>query len=248
MPPLIRPSTILVPAGNGIFADRCYQPTQPICFYDGKPVQPGSVITEPEPDYIIGAAHSDYPSLVGNRTPTSSEGVAQLINDGASPQFDLHLEGFGDLELTEQVRHVARVMSTYLKDSLSRCNVAPCAPPPSSIITHWYGASKPIATGAELFLSYGSHYWLSWHLRRLPAENTHPWTKALRAAQAMYSSVYDDILLAYQESGLGPDVAVPVVQMLSWSRIGSLLRSITLDDHDQVVWSVDDDAAEPMEC
>ena len=182
----IRPSSR---SGNGVFTTRAYAEHERVCFYDG--VVSHTVF---DPDYMLG-------SVVGHRTVRQPEGVAQLVNDAACPWFD-----------NDSVSHIASVMRRYVLDSQNQANIHQSIVEGDARI--WFVAKRCLPAGTELFLHYGSSYWLTWWLRRS--------TLALGEARTAYERVRSDIEATLLHSNVDASLAIGLSEMSAWLQLERL--------------------------
>lgn len=134
-------------AGNGVFTLSDIKQGEPVCYYAGRDEPIGKNITDP---YAI---HHRFNNTirVGFRTPEGTHGVAQIINDAASIDFaNLPLNEHGFFS----IKSMKNLENDYNKQSDENMNMG-------------YGEEYVmysrinIKAGEELFVSYGSDYWIT---------------------------------------------------------------------------------------
>jgi hypothetical protein len=133
-------------AGKGIFAARPFLPHEYVCFYDGED-RTGTLSHE------YGMMHAEEPmTRIGFQQPVSRDGVGQLANDGACLDFVMD-------RLTGYVYTTQELRSTYEVDTASRANIV------FKDSEFNLMAQKAISAHEELFLSYGTSYWISMNMK-----------------------------------------------------------------------------------
>ena len=129
-------------AGRGVFSARAFQMKDLVCFYDGDD-KPGTI------NHEYSMAHFDKDmTRVGFSRPVHANGVGQLLNDGACLDFVMD-------RLSGYVYTTDELVSAYEAKSFSRANLV--------FISNNFqlGAKRDIDAHEELFLAYGSQFWLS---------------------------------------------------------------------------------------
>lgn len=136
---------------RGVFAKHDIKAGQQICYYDGVIMTRKEMQDKRIPStYAIALPDSDY-ACIGYENPQSPLGIAQLINDGSKPKWDF---------LTCPKTHPSlnrerNVLKVYTQASQMIQNVVY-----SKTRTLWIIAQKDIKADEELFISYGSEYWI----------------------------------------------------------------------------------------
>jgi len=144
----VKESTI-AGAGRGVFATQKFHTGDVVCFYDS--YKPQNVLTPEETQYSICTKQGTF---VGYKTPRSTSGVAQLINDGGviAPH-----EASDDL--TKLYIALVRDIEQYLSTTALRRNVG-------NVGLNCF-ALRDIEPGEELFYSYGIGYWFGDRIQHL---------------------------------------------------------------------------------
>jgi hypothetical protein len=137
-------------AGNGVFTLRDIKQGEPVCYYAGHDEPMGENSTDP---YAI--QHQFNGTIrVGFRTPEGTHGVGQLINDAASLDFTvlpLNEHGFFSLQSARTLENA------YNKHSDENMNIGYSKDGEEYVIY----SRRNIKAGEELFVSYGSEYWIT---------------------------------------------------------------------------------------
>ena len=142
-------------AGNGVFTLKKIKKWSPVCYYAG--VDGDDEEVDPENVYTIGHPGSDM-ARVGHPYQEGSHGVAQLINDGACPDFNKlpKTEAGVDLGLMSTMLEIYTLVS-YSKRNVSLADLKNSPLP----VKPWvFYALRDIDEGEELFFPYGVKYWL----------------------------------------------------------------------------------------
>lgn len=144
-------SSLGADAGRGIFTTRAYAKGEAVCYYHGRTVAAEAPVSVTELAYSL---YHRGQRIIGVMVPDPQHptGVAQLINDGAMPSFP---QFDNTAPLARRIKFIARRMCVYMVLSAFTCNVEQSVTDPLTFI-----AARPIATGEELFFSYGSKYWI----------------------------------------------------------------------------------------
>jgi hypothetical protein len=133
-------------AGRGVFAACDLIKGVQCCEYDGYSKN-GELATSIETQYMIGDCKN---GRVGYIVPRKPEGVAQLINDAAQPDWS-HYDP--TKTLTSRVLQVCMIAQKYLEISISRMNAC------NQESGFMFCTVEPIKKDDELFFSYGFEYW-----------------------------------------------------------------------------------------
>lgn len=137
-------------AGNGVFTLRDIKNGEPVCYYAGHDEPMGKNSTDP---YAI---HHQFNGTirVGYRFAEGTHGVGQLMNDAASLDFTV-------LPLNENglfsIKSMKNLENAYNKHSDENMNVGYTKDGEEYVIY----SRREIKAGEELFISYGSEYWVT---------------------------------------------------------------------------------------
>jgi hypothetical protein len=137
-------------AGNGVFTLKDIKQGEPVCYYAGRdePAEKNS-----QDPYAIHHMFNNT-VRVGFRVPEKSHGVAQLVNDASYLDFN-------SLELNENglfpLCAIKKLEDDYNKCSYEKMNV--CYDKYGEEYVMY--ARQNIKAGEELFVSYGTDYWIS---------------------------------------------------------------------------------------
>jgi hypothetical protein len=143
----IKQSTI-TNAGRGVFATQHFKKGDFICFYDGVHI-PAKNTFEYSDSHPYKLILPDGDIIIGYENSRTTNGVAQLINDGGIVNQAILL----DVQNENELSYLLGDMLTYLKTSTSKQNVY------NKGINCY--ANRDIDIGEELFQSYGISYWFS---------------------------------------------------------------------------------------
>lgn len=225
----IGPSTV-PGAGNGVFANSEMQRNSLCCFFDGKQLSFDDFVESPNlsrSDYVLFDNHGRYRD--GYRTPRSSCGVSQLINDGSM---------YVIYERTT-LKAAAAALNDYLHESKRKANTI--FDPNDAFLMR---TTRNVAAGEELFVSYGEFYWLAYASKRtrspfvrmlalmLQPEKT---KQQMVASQYVYNETQGAIIMA-DGKALAEETAEMIVNMglcmkldsVLWTQLGLAESSATV--------------------
>jgi hypothetical protein len=137
-------------AGNGVFTSRDIKQGDPVCYYAGRDEPQGENSTDP---YAI--QHQFNGTIrVGHRFAEGTHGVGQLINDAASLDFTvLPLNDHGFFS----IKSMKNLEIDYNKHSYENMNMSYSKDGEEYVMY----SRRNIKAGEELFVSYGSDYWVT---------------------------------------------------------------------------------------
>jgi hypothetical protein len=145
----VGPSTI-PGAGNGVFTLSDIKQGDPVCYYAGRDEPAGENCTDP---YAI--QHQFNGTIrVGYRFAEGTHGIGQLINDASSIDFaNLPLNEHGFFS----IKSMKILETSYNKHSYEKMNVGYSKDGEEYVMY----SRRNIKAGEELFVSYGSDYWIT---------------------------------------------------------------------------------------
>jgi len=145
--------------GLGVFVTQNVPAFTKLCYYDGY----DGINDYEDNTYIMAHPRKDGYVRYGYKANElkSKYGIAQLINDSCMPDLDL--------DQVYNMNQVKKICTEYEKKSTKNCNIGFCDPDNY----FWIYSTRPIFKGEELFLNYGSAYWLSNKYRDLNVMKTY---------------------------------------------------------------------------
>lgn len=138
--------------GRGVFAKYYIFKDKALCYYDGKDqISKICKTNNYSIDYSIG--NPLYKDIIrdGYKEPKTNYGIGQIINDGCILIFNTSK----DIKITKEIfKKCRKEIKKYEKISKEKENIIMDK-------DFWLYSKKNIKRNEQLYLSYGTNYWLS---------------------------------------------------------------------------------------